>query len=50
MSVPCFEGKVLVDIREFFTDKEGGVKSERKKVQLPSLDGDWGCASHSTLA
>ncbi|KAM4759346.1 uncharacterized protein ACIQIH_017695 [Cyanocitta cristata] len=48
--VPCFEGKVLVDIREFFTDKEGGVKPERKKVQLPSLDGDWGCASHSTLA
>lgn len=50
MSVPCFEGKVLVDIREFFTDKEGDVKSERKKVQLLSLDGDWGCASHSTLA
>lgn len=49
MSVPCFEGKVLVDIREFFAGREGGVKAERKKVQLPSLDGGWGCGSHPTL-
>lgn len=46
MSVPCTEGKVLVDIREFSADREGGVKAQRKKkVQLPSLDGDWAVAA-----
>lgn len=50
MSVPCSEEKVLVEIREFFADREGGVKAEGKKVQLPSLDGHRGCGSHPTRA
>lgn len=28
--VSCFKGKVLVDIREFYTDKEGNMKPGRK--------------------
>lgn len=28
--VSCFKGKVLVDIREFYADKEGGMKPGRK--------------------
>ncbi|XP_035748142.1 CUGBP Elav-like family member 5 isoform X2 [Egretta garzetta] len=28
--VSCFKGKVLVDIREFYTDKEGSMKPGRK--------------------
>lgn len=50
MSVPCFEGKVTVDSRELFADRKGGVKAERKEVQLPSLDGGRGCGSHPTPA
>ncbi|NXX59634.1 TCP4 polymerase, partial [Scopus umbretta] len=32
--VSCFKGKVLVDIREFYADKEGGVKPGRKGIAL----------------
>lgn len=28
--VSCFKGKVLVDIREFYADKEGNMKPGRK--------------------
>lgn len=28
--VSCFKGKVLVDIREFYADKDGGMKPGRK--------------------
>ncbi|XP_061870761.1 activated RNA polymerase II transcriptional coactivator p15-like [Colius striatus] len=34
VSVSCFKGKVLVDIREFYTDKEGGRKPGRKGIAL----------------
>ncbi|XP_019465556.1 CUGBP Elav-like family member 5 isoform X3 [Meleagris gallopavo] len=30
VQVSCFKGKVLVDIREFYTDKEGDMKPGRK--------------------
>ncbi|NWU66746.1 TCP4 polymerase, partial [Pterocles burchelli] len=32
--VSCFKGKVLVDIREFYTDKEGDMKPGRKGIAL----------------
>ncbi|NXJ71414.1 TCP4 polymerase, partial [Rostratula benghalensis] len=32
--VSCFKGKVLVDIREFYTDKEGNAKPGRKGIAL----------------
>ncbi|XP_009330114.1 PREDICTED: activated RNA polymerase II transcriptional coactivator p15-like [Pygoscelis adeliae] len=32
--VSCFKGKVLVDIREFYADKEGGMKPGRKGIAL----------------
>ncbi|XP_009892296.1 PREDICTED: activated RNA polymerase II transcriptional coactivator p15-like [Charadrius vociferus] len=32
--VSCFKGKVLVDIREFYTDKEGSMKPGRKGIAL----------------
>ncbi|XP_026720733.1 activated RNA polymerase II transcriptional coactivator p15-like [Athene cunicularia] len=32
--VSCFKGKALVDIREFYTDKEGSVKPGRKGIAL----------------
>ncbi|PKU41081.1 hypothetical protein llap_8626 [Limosa lapponica baueri] len=32
--VSCFRGKVLVDIREFYTDKEGSMKPGRKGIAL----------------
>ncbi|NXH11232.1 TCP4 polymerase, partial [Bucco capensis] len=30
VKVACFKGKILVDIREFYTDKDGSVKPGRK--------------------
>ncbi|NXN30529.1 TCP4 polymerase, partial [Nycticryphes semicollaris] len=43
--VSCFKGKVLVDIREFYTDKEGNAKPGRKgrtwnqlKEIIPEVD------------
>ncbi|NWI68517.1 TCP4 polymerase, partial [Todus mexicanus] len=35
--VSCFRGKVLVDIREFYTDTEGNLKPGKKGIAL-SLD------------
>uniref|UniRef100_A0A8C0EZH1 Activated RNA polymerase II transcriptional coactivator p15 n=1 Tax=Bubo bubo TaxID=30461 RepID=A0A8C0EZH1_BUBBB len=32
--VSCFKGKVLVDIREFYADKEGSMKPGRKGIAL----------------
>lgn len=32
--VSCFKGKVLVDIREFYMDKEGDMKPGRKGIAL----------------
>ncbi|NXX42661.1 TCP4 polymerase, partial [Tricholaema leucomelas] len=32
--VSCFKGKVLVDIREFYTDKDGDKKPGRKGIAL----------------
>eukprot|EP00076_Gallus_gallus_P006914 XP_001234815.2 activated RNA polymerase II transcriptional coactivator p15 [Gallus gallus] len=32
--VSCFNGKVLVDIREFYMDKEGDMKPGRKGIAL----------------
>ncbi|NXN67437.1 TCP4 polymerase, partial [Himantopus himantopus] len=32
--VSCFKGKVLVDIREFYIDKEGSMKPGRKGIAL----------------
>uniref|UniRef100_A0A8B9RQ43 Activated RNA polymerase II transcriptional coactivator p15 n=1 Tax=Accipiter nisus TaxID=211598 RepID=A0A8B9RQ43_9AVES len=32
--VSCFKGKVLVDIREFYADKEGDMKPGRKGIAL----------------
>ncbi|NXF38529.1 TCP4 polymerase, partial [Nyctibius bracteatus] len=32
--VSCFKGKVLVDIREFYTDQEGDMKPGRKGIAL----------------
>ncbi|NWX92881.1 TCP4 polymerase, partial [Nothoprocta pentlandii] len=32
--VSCFKGKVLVDIREFYEDKEGDTKPGRKGIAL----------------
>ncbi|NWX06168.1 TCP4 polymerase, partial [Caloenas nicobarica] len=32
--VSSFKGKVLVDIREFYIDKEGGMKPGRKGIAL----------------
>uniref|UniRef100_A0A8B9BGF4 Activated RNA polymerase II transcriptional coactivator p15 n=2 Tax=Anser TaxID=8842 RepID=A0A8B9BGF4_9AVES len=32
--VSCFKGKVLVDIREFYVDKEGDMKPGRKGIAL----------------
>ncbi|NWS61020.1 TCP4 polymerase, partial [Chunga burmeisteri] len=32
--VSCFKGKVLVDIREFYADEEGGMKPGRKGIAL----------------
>ncbi|NWH71501.1 TCP4 polymerase, partial [Piaya cayana] len=32
--VSSFKGKVLVDIREFYTDKEGDLKPGRKGIAL----------------
>ncbi|NXP03604.1 TCP4 polymerase, partial [Thinocorus orbignyianus] len=32
--VSCFKGKVLVDIREFYTDQEGRIKPGRKGIAL----------------
>ncbi|NXJ80787.1 TCP4 polymerase, partial [Trogon melanurus] len=32
--VSCFKGKVLVDIREFYADKEGSLKPGRKGIAL----------------
>ncbi|XP_074834666.1 activated RNA polymerase II transcriptional coactivator p15-like [Carettochelys insculpta] len=32
--VSCFKGKVLVDIREFYIDKEGDTKPGRKGIAL----------------
>ncbi|NXF52603.1 TCP4 polymerase, partial [Oceanites oceanicus] len=32
--VSCFKGKVLVDIREFYADKEGCMKPGRKGIAL----------------
>ncbi|NXP55707.1 TCP4 polymerase, partial [Heliornis fulica] len=32
--VSCFKGKVLVDIREFYTDKDGDMKPGRKGIAL----------------
>ncbi|NXA42640.1 TCP4 polymerase, partial [Eudromia elegans] len=32
--VSCFKGKVLVDIREFYVDKEGDTKPGRKGIAL----------------
>ncbi|KAM6396107.1 RNA polymerase II transcriptional coactivator-like [Rhynochetos jubatus] len=32
--VSCFKGKALVDIREFYADKEGGWKPGRKGIAL----------------
>ncbi|NXS52862.1 TCP4 polymerase, partial [Brachypteracias leptosomus] len=34
VKVSCFKGKVLVDIREFYTDKEGSMKPGRKGIAL----------------
>ncbi|XP_009467401.1 PREDICTED: activated RNA polymerase II transcriptional coactivator p15-like [Nipponia nippon] len=34
VTVSCFKGKVLVDIREFYTDKEGSMKPWRKGIAL----------------
>ncbi|NXL66738.1 TCP4 polymerase, partial [Chordeiles acutipennis] len=34
VKVSCFRGNVLVDIREFYTDKEGGMKPGRKGIAL----------------
>ncbi|NWS46249.1 TCP4 polymerase, partial [Probosciger aterrimus] len=32
--VSCFKGKVLVDIREFYADKDGDMKPGRKGIAL----------------
>ncbi|NXN13034.1 TCP4 polymerase, partial [Indicator maculatus] len=32
--VSCFKGKVLVDVREFYTDKNGDKKPGRKGIAL----------------
>ncbi|NXX79179.1 TCP4 polymerase, partial [Urocolius indicus] len=32
--VSCFKGKILVDIRQFYTDKEGATKPGRKGIAL----------------
>ncbi|XP_075579847.1 activated RNA polymerase II transcriptional coactivator p15-like [Pelecanus crispus] len=32
--VSCFKGKALVDIREFYADKEGSMKPGRKGIAL----------------
>nr|XP_006118272.1 activated RNA polymerase II transcriptional coactivator p15-like [Pelodiscus sinensis] len=32
--VSCFKGKILVDIREFYIDKEGDTKPGRKGIAL----------------
>ncbi|XP_068776147.1 activated RNA polymerase II transcriptional coactivator p15-like isoform X2 [Struthio camelus] len=32
--VSCFKGKVLVDIREFYVDKDGGTKPGRKEINF----------------
>ncbi|XP_037240520.1 activated RNA polymerase II transcriptional coactivator p15-like [Falco biarmicus] len=32
--VSCFRGKALVDIREFYTDKDGSMKPGRKGIAL----------------
>nr|XP_009939023.1 PREDICTED: activated RNA polymerase II transcriptional coactivator p15-like [Opisthocomus hoazin] len=32
--VSCFKGRVLVDTREFYTDKEGSMKPGRKGIAL----------------
>ncbi|KFV61678.1 Activated RNA polymerase II transcriptional coactivator p15, partial [Dryobates pubescens] len=32
--VSCFKGKVLVDVREFYTDKNGEKKPGRKGIAL----------------
>ncbi|NXE56623.1 TCP4 polymerase, partial [Casuarius casuarius] len=32
--VSCFKGKALVDIREFYVDKEGDTKPGRKGIAL----------------
>lgn len=37
--VSCFKGKVLVDIREFYIDKEGDTKPGRKGNQTSPLGG-----------
>lgn len=43
VKVSCFKGKVLVDIREFYTDKEGSMKPGRKGTTV--FTGRWqGCS------
>ncbi|XP_010192610.1 PREDICTED: activated RNA polymerase II transcriptional coactivator p15-like, partial [Mesitornis unicolor] len=34
VKVSCFKGKALVDIREFYVDKEGSMKPGRKGIAL----------------
>ncbi|XP_064325905.1 activated RNA polymerase II transcriptional coactivator p15-like [Phalacrocorax carbo] len=34
VTVSCFKGKALVDIREFYADKEGSMKPGRKGIAL----------------